>query len=380
MDPLSMIASVTGLLAVIAKVTTTVNDIAKKIGNAPDSIRDLINETSDLSVCLVQLQPFVRGIQSPAASRAAAISVEQVVAIVTSCVLNMSRLEEIIDTLWSRRPLTALDKVAVGIGWARRETEINRLMLRIRASGRSLNLILTIFNCNTSEEVQRSVRSLTTMVQHLLESSEDVSSRLANLEERLARTAVPAADNFELQSVFESLSLTSNPPALNTYQQSVNEGQEISSAASSAASAMDLELDQRIQCVLNESRVYSRNLHRHSISSLPWSYRSADGWSMLSGITLAQISNISVLSIPITASEVWGATHYEGSSVSQSPSNGEAKPGQDYAALLYDVDPIGLEDPFPKACLPAVEALWNEPGFQATIRRGNEFALHDNLH
>lgn len=146
MDPLSAIASVTGLLAAIAKVSTTVNGIAKKMGNAPDSIHSLVNEISDLSVCLVQLQPFVRGTQSPARSRAAAISVEQVVAIITSCVLNMSKLEEIIDTLQSRQPLTLRDKITLGTSWAKRETEINNLMLRIRASSRSLNLILTIFN------------------------------------------------------------------------------------------------------------------------------------------------------------------------------------------------------------------------------------------
>ena len=141
-----MIASVTGLLAVIAKVCTTVNDIAKKIGNAPESIRNLVNEISDLSVCLVQLQPFVRGTQSPARSRRAAISIEQVVAIITSCVLNMSKLEKIIDTLHPSKSLTTLDKITIGMSWANREKEINNLMRRIRASGRSLNLILTIFN------------------------------------------------------------------------------------------------------------------------------------------------------------------------------------------------------------------------------------------
>ena len=141
-----MIASVTGLLAVIAKISTTVNDIVKKLGNAPRSIENLVNEISDLSVCLVQLQPFVRGTQSPARSRAAAISVEQVVAVITSCVLNISKLEKIIDTLHSSLSLTTLEKISVGMSWARRETEINNLMRRIRASGRSLNLILTIFN------------------------------------------------------------------------------------------------------------------------------------------------------------------------------------------------------------------------------------------
>ena len=203
------------------------------------------------------------------------------------------------------------------------------------------------------------------MVHSLLESSEDVSSRLANLEERLASSAAPATENAELQSVVESLSLTGGVPSLNTYQQSAIEAQEISTvaseaasetdseldprvqrilqesrvysrtlhrrsvstssssyrsgdhstAASEAASETDSELDPRVQRILQESRVYSRTLHRLSISTNPWSCKSGGGWSMLSGISLAQISNISVLSIPILASEVWGADHYVDPSV-----------------------------------------------------------------
>ena len=179
------------------------------------------------------------------------------------------------------------------------------------------------FPSNTSEEVQRSVDSLTTMVHSLLESNKDVSSRLANLEERLLRTAVPAADNLELQSVFENPSFTTSTSALNTYQQSAIGAQEVSLAASEAALSNDSELDPRVQRILQESRVYSRNLNRHSVTTIPWSYRSIGGCSMLSGITLDQISNISVLSIPIVASEMWRANHYVDISISQpSRSNG----------------------------------------------------------
>ena len=60
--------------------------------------------------------------------------------------------------------------------------------------------------------------------------------------------------------------------------------------------------------------------------------------------------------------------------------DGCAKPVQEHAALLEAVDHIGLDDPFPEACLTAMEGLWDDAGFQVTIRRGNEFALHDNLH
>ena len=40
---------------------------------------------------------------------------------------------------------------------------------------------------------------------------------------------------------------------------------------------------------------------------------------------------------------------------------------------------IGIEDPFPQECLPAMKALWADPAVQKTIKRGNEFALHDNI-
>ena len=60
--------------------------------------------------------------------------------------------------------------------------------------------------------------------------------------------------------------------------------------------------------------------------------------------------------------------------------DGCAKPVQEHAALLEAVDNIGLDDPFPKSCLTAMEGLWGDAGFQKIIKRGNAFALHDDLH
>lgn len=30
-------------------------------------------------------------------------------------------------------------------------------------------------------------------------------------------------------------------------------------------------------------------------------------------------------------------------------------------------------------CLPAMKGLWNDASVQTTVRRGNEYALHDNI-
>lgn len=40
---------------------------------------------------------------------------------------------------------------------------------------------------------------------------------------------------------------------------------------------------------------------------------------------------------------------------------------------------IGIDEPFPIKCLAAMKGLWADGAVQSTIKRGNEYALHDNL-
>ena len=63
------------------------------------------------------------------------------------------------------------------------------------------------------------------------------------------------------------------------------------------------------QTELEASRVYRRTAERHSISSLPSGFHTA-AWSALSGVSLAEISNLSVLSLPISYGELWNPQHY----------------------------------------------------------------------
>ena len=142
MDPLSVAASITGILAVCAKVTTTLTDFIKRNRDAPRSMTTVAQEISDLSICIVQLQPFVKGTKQTSRSQRAAISVEQVVVIITSCVLSLSNVEEILDSCRNDQSMPPFDRLR----WVRQESRINELMTRFRASRASLNLIRTIFN------------------------------------------------------------------------------------------------------------------------------------------------------------------------------------------------------------------------------------------
>ncbi|KAL9604006.1 MAG: hypothetical protein Q9219_000768 [cf. Caloplaca sp. 3 TL-2023] len=47
--------------------------------------------------------------------------------------------------------------------------------------------------------------------------------------------------------------------------------------------------------------------------------------------------------------------------------------------VIAAAEDIGADDSFPPQCLPAMKTLWRDPSVQATIKRGNEYALHDNI-
>lgn len=65
----------------------------------------------------------------------------------------------------------------------------------------------------------------------------------------------------------------------------------------------------QIQKELEASRVYRRTAARHSISSFLSGLNSGTG-SALSGVSLAEISSLSALSLPISYDDLWNPQHY----------------------------------------------------------------------
>ena len=79
----------------------------------------------------------------------------------------------------------------------------------------------------------------------------------------------------------------------------------------------DLDIGQTIQLTfafdndLQDSRVYRRTQGREPHSSLTSTIGCSIGWSFLSGLSLADISCLSVISLPISVRELWKPSHYE---------------------------------------------------------------------
>ena len=349
-----MTASITGIVAVAAKITTTLATFIDKDRDTPESIRRVLSELSDLRACLDQLSPFIRGIKNAEKSRKDGVSVDQVVVISTSLVLNMSELDEMLDSFGLGEPMSTIARLR----WTKNEEKVDRILAHIRASKSSLSLILTILtwwafqkankpnlliaderlSSASTQAAQTSILNLTSAVEQILQTSEDVSRRVASIETRFTTpsrypdsTLRPAQNNNDTSTI---ISLAQDTWNQNTFTQSIGQkgdreepppevvdvassitpkGQNSSreQLSSSSVGQQGARFDPTLESQLYASRVYSRNTHRYSTSSVFSTGNSAAGLSFLSGLSLTQISTLSAVSLPIFCHELWNPQQYQ---------------------------------------------------------------------
>lgn len=139
-------------------------------------------------------------------------------------------------------------------------------------------------------QARKSLDDLCMQVTQLLESNRDLSKRIKRMESRLARSYLTGNRGSDLSSLYSFQSY------------------------SSKNSIMNDRIGFAFERILQVSRVYTRALLRYpnnSTESLTSSTVSRKiGWSFFSGLTLSDISHISVLSLPICPSEISNSECY----------------------------------------------------------------------
>ena len=147
---------------------------------------------------------------------------------------------------------------------------------------------------NSIEDAHASVDALTILVQQVLGSNQEMVERLANMEPLLGDAEADIDNNYEIRRGPMPLTITR--------RQSQREPPE----ASAQIGQFGFTFDYDLRC----SRVYARA--RKSAFSLSSSAERSIGWSIFSGLSLADISDLSVISLPISAAELWNGERYSG--------------------------------------------------------------------
>lgn len=173
--------------------------------------------------------------------------------------------------------------------------------------GRVISMAVKLILYNYSEimaDVRGSVEKLATSIDSILKSSEDVSQRLANTELSIAGAHDDITSSIPLvHGITDNSSEITIKPSADSYDQSITPSVEDS----------EVNLDPRLQSEIHASRVYRRTWNGHSNSSISSSSQFGTSWSVLSGLSLSQISTITVIQLPISSEELWNSQHYSGS-------------------------------------------------------------------
>src|SRR5271156_5750059 len=190
MDPLSIIASITGILTAAAKVSSVLGQVK----DASESISAVLTEVNHIKIVFTALQKFLDRTRRFAPQRAALIQLDDVVVILTETVLVFSELEILVQPLLPQGRLSRWQR----LNWAWQQSAALRLVNQLQRHKTSLSLMLQIIQwsvdwstcyrplsnaCSDSDiEAAQSAASLQEHIEQQVEGSSDLAARLEQLQ------------------------------------------------------------------------------------------------------------------------------------------------------------------------------------------------------
>ena len=291
-DPLTVATGVVGIVMAAAKLSLLLTEFTKNTNAAPQQAKAVLTEVRDIGEILEQLQPFL-GTAPPDRSRSSLLKVDKVVTIVSGCVLTFSELEKLLDEM-KTEDLNILDRFK----WVRKKSTIGGLIQRLQNHKASLSLVFDILNGFVSARQTYFWALVLRFCRYTIAEAKDSVDQLHALVESCYK---------DMSSRVQALELLS----LQKDDDSWTPGDDSESLATIRAHPFNLSSEESSDSFdfsdeLQRSRVYKRNqaFRRSVISALTNSVYST-GWSCVSDLSMADVSNISVVNLAITESEVF---------------------------------------------------------------------------
>ncbi|KAI5848412.1 hypothetical protein BZA05DRAFT_97186 [Tricharina praecox] len=189
-DPLSVVASIAGLIGISAKIISMlkgVYDCGAKAKGAPESISCVIDEMQDMNVIFCEVQLFVIGqSKSRQQNRLTMISVHHLIATLSGGVLVCSSLDkylsEVVGIVDPSVPAGKAGLMCERVKWAAwKEAQVTEVIEDLQRHKLSLNLMLGIIQCHTAAEATESLGKLHEIMAQILDSNHVISVQLRGL-------------------------------------------------------------------------------------------------------------------------------------------------------------------------------------------------------
>src|SRR4051812_1341452 len=127
-DPLSIAASVAGLLGTAAGIYKALSDATSSVADAPNSARLLLSAVGEMKLALTSIQRLFDTISSLPAERKALIRLDHIAVTFSECVLTLSELEALVCG-----KLIKEGGLLSRLKWAWNEKKVTRLLPRLES-------------------------------------------------------------------------------------------------------------------------------------------------------------------------------------------------------------------------------------------------------
>jgi hypothetical protein len=308
MEILSIAAAVAG----IVNAATRVSRILAQIVDAPSSLADVLSEVNLIKLVFEALKDLIERKTTLAPGRAALIQLDTIVVVLTQTVLVFSELEARVASLSSEGQvkLSRWQRVL----WTWKQAGASRLVNQLHRHQTTLSVILHILQWsvyrprqisnadNGSEsdlDAQESATFLRSQVEEQVESNSEMTARLEKLELPEDQNGLEDALIELMREILERddqklEDVTIEPPGTSS-------GYQLKPGETSDPLVL---VSESYDVVLSNTRVYGRVSDKQIDAVTTISTIRSHAWSVLSGLSLDQISVVAVIKLPLSETEL----------------------------------------------------------------------------
>jgi hypothetical protein len=142
MDPLSVTASIVGILAAAGKISELLHIVLSSAKEAPKIVTALVSEIEDVRSAFSSLQDLLANLSSAPPRRTALIQVDRLIVTLTETVLTFSELETIVIPL--AVPKGQKFPLRTRLKWTRVEGDCARMVEKLQRHKASVSLMLNV--------------------------------------------------------------------------------------------------------------------------------------------------------------------------------------------------------------------------------------------
>ena len=134
-DPLSIAASIVGLIAATGKVYNAVSSLIATTAGAPSSAASTLEIVSDMRLTLAAVQSVIDSLDGVPSSRKGLIQIDHLTIVITHAVVTISELEELV---------CKETDLAYRLRWAWNEKKVLELLPRLESQKSTLALMVSV--------------------------------------------------------------------------------------------------------------------------------------------------------------------------------------------------------------------------------------------